>query len=251
MPLWEVEERLVGAPGTRVELELIRLGETRQVSFDLRPFDPPPVAFEESAGEDPVGVLRIARFEPATVAAARQALERAAAEGRERLLVDLRGVAGGDAAAAYGVGELFARGELGGLERKGNRLESFGGDAEPVWRGELVVLVSRGTLGAAEVLAAVLRQKAGAELVGERTFGWAGRQESADLASGARLFFTDAFYTGPDGEPLSRSLEPDLLVDAAGRGFREQDEPLGDLILEKGLERLRERAAEAGERKAA
>lgn len=265
MPLWDVQEQLVGAPGTRVELELIRQGENHHAAFELRAYEPPPVSFidapaaaatakpaEPAQATDPVGVLRIARFEPSTAAAVHQAL--AGASGRDRLLVDLRGVAGGDPAAAYAVAELFVRGELGGLERKGARLESFTGDADPIWRGHLVVLVTRGTLGAAEILATVLRQQAGAELVGERTFGWAGRQESADLASGGRLFFTDAFYTGPDGEPLSAGLEPDLLVDAFGRRFGERDEPVGDRILERGLERVRalaDEAAAASEKKAA
>lgn len=251
MPLWEVQEQLVGAAGSRLELELLRLGETLNVSFELAAFDPPPVEFTDSPGTEPVGIVRLARFEPATAAGVRRVLERAVEEGRDRLLVDLRGISGGDAEAAYRVAELFVSGELGGLERKGNRLATFTGEAEPVWRGKLVVLISRGSLGAAEILATVLRQGAGAELVGERTFGWAGRQDSADLSSGARLFFTDAFYTGPDGEPIADSLQPDLRVDAATRGFRERDEPVSDLILDKGLERLRELASEEQERKAA
>jgi carboxyl-terminal processing protease len=269
MPLWEVQEQLVGAPGTRIEMELIRMGESRQASLELRAFDPPPVSFTDAPGgggagsadaaaseafpvesAEPVGLLRVARFEASTAAAVRKAL--AGAAGRD-LLLDLRGVAGGDPTAAYAVAELFAKGELGGLTRKGARLESFAGEAEPVWRGHLVVLVSRGTLGAAEVLATVLRQKAGAELVGERTFGWAGRQDSVDIASGGRLFFTDAFYTGPDGSALKESLEPDHLVDASSRRFGDRDEPVGDLILERGLERVRALADEAavGEKKAA
>ena len=76
-----------------------------------------------------------------------------------------------------------------------------------------MILVDRGTLGAAEVFATVLRQKQKAELVGERTFGHAGRQGTAELSSGGRLLFTEAFYTGPDKKPLNEALKPDLLVD--------------------------------------
>ena len=250
-PLWEIQEQLVGEPGTRIDLELIRVGETHQVSLELKAFEPPPVGFQDSTGDDPVGILRVARFEASTAAAVRDALAGAARDGRDRLLLDLRGVAGGDPAAAYAVAEEFAQGDLGELERRGSRIEGFAGAAAPVWHGHLVVLVSRGTLGAAEVLATVLRQKAGAELVGERTFGWAGRQAATDLASGGRLFYTDAFYTGPDGVALSAGLDPDQLVDAGSRRFGERDEPVSDLILEKGLERVRALAAPAAEKKAA
>jgi len=101
-----------------------------------------------------------------------------------------------------------------------------------------VLLVDRGTLGAAEVFATVLRQKVKAELVGERTFGHAGRQAVADLSSGGRLLFTDAFYTGPDKKPLKEALKPDLLVDERSRTYLEKDVPIGDLILRRGVHRL-------------
>ena len=102
----------------------------------------------------------------------------------------------------------------------------------------MVVLVDRGSLGAAEVLATVLRQKIKAELVGERTFGYAGRQGSADLSTGGRLLFTDAFYTGPDKQPLNQELTPDLLVDERSRTFLEKDVPMSELILKRGVRRL-------------
>ena len=95
----------------------------------------------------------------------------------------------------------------------------------------MVILVDRGTLGAAEVFATVLRQKEKAELVGERTFGHAGRQGTAELSNGGRLLFTEAFYTGPDKKPLNEALKPDLLVDERSRTYLEKDMPMGELIL--------------------
>jgi C-terminal processing protease CtpA/Prc len=74
--------------------------------------------------------------------------------------------------------------------------------------------------------------------VGERTFGHAGRQGVADLSSGGRLLFTDAFYTGPDKKPLKEALKPDLLVDERSRTYLEKDVPIGDLILKRGVRRL-------------
>jgi len=101
-----------------------------------------------------------------------------------------------------------------------------------------VVLQDRGTLGAAEVLATVLRQRTGAKLVGERTFGYAGRQTEVGLSNGAVVQLTDAFYAGPDRERLRDGLKPDVLIDERSRSFNEQDKPLGDLILERGLRLL-------------
>ncbi|HUF79317.1 MAG TPA: S41 family peptidase, partial [Thermoanaerobaculia bacterium] len=123
---------------------------------------------------------------------------------------------------------------------------SFSGDG-PSWSGRLVVLTDRATLGPAEVLAAVLRQKAGAELVGQRTFGNAGRQAMVEMSSGAVLFLADAFYTGPDLEPLDEPLEPDVRVESRLRPVADTgaDEERPDAVLEKGLEILRQPAEKA------
>jgi carboxyl-terminal processing protease len=238
MPLWEMQELLARAPGTKVSLEVIRLGETVQASFELKAFAPPPARLETLEGAT---VLRVASFDPDTARQVRAALEQAAgpdSTAAGKLLVDLRGVAGGEPEVAYAVAELFAQGDLGVLADRNAAVRTFTGGAAPLWKGRTVVLVDRGTLGAAEVLATVLRQKVGAELVGERTFGHAGRQGAADLSSGGRLLFTDAFYTGPDKKPLSEALKPDLLVDDRSRTFLEKDVPLGDLILRRGVQRL-------------
>ncbi len=103
----------------------------------------------------------------------------------------------------------------------------------------MVVLVDRSTLGASEVLATVLRQKVKAELVGERTFGHAGRLGSAELSTGGSLLFTEAFYTGPDKEPIKEALKPDLLVDERSRTYLEKDVPMSELILKRAIRRLR------------
>ncbi|HYU35405.1 MAG TPA: S41 family peptidase [Thermoanaerobaculia bacterium] len=235
MPLWEIQEILAGKPGTKVPMEVIRLGEPVQVSFTLEPFEIPAPALTEVEGAP---VLRIPTFEADTAGRVKSLVEANAAKTRNGLVIDLRGVSAGDPEAAYGVAQLFAKGDLGALTRRSEALQSFSGNDAPVWQGKLVVLVDRGTLGAAEVLATVLRQKIKAELVGERTFGYAGRQGSADLSSGGRLLFTDAFYTGPDKHPLNQELTPDLLVDERSRTFLEKDVPMSDLILKRGVRRL-------------
>lgn len=242
MPLWEVEEALAGEPGTEVTLELLRRGDPVIATFTLAAFEPPSPSLDAVDG---VPVLRVPGFLPETREQVRELLATVAEADHDRLLLDLRGVAGGDPEAAYAVAELFADGPLGALTAQGEELASFRGESEPLWSGELVVLVTRGTLGAAEVLAEVLRQRTGAELVGEQTFGWAGRQDWAELPSGGRLYFTEAFYTAPDGEPLNDGLGPDLRVNRAS--FAERDRPLSELILERGLERLEELVTAAEE----
>jgi carboxyl-terminal processing protease len=235
MPLWEMQELLARRPGTRVPLELIRVGETVQATFDLKPFDPPPVSTEEV---EKLQMLRIPSFAPGTPGEVRKALEKVGPSSGGRLLIDLRGVAAGEPAVAYETAQLFANGDLGVLAGRDRTLQSYTGKDAPLYQGKMVILVDRGTLGASEVFATVLRQRVKAELVGERTFGHAGRQGLADLSSGGRLLFTDAFYTGPDKKPIKEALKPDLQVDERSRTYLEKDLPIGELILKRGVRRL-------------
>jgi carboxyl-terminal processing protease len=235
MPLWEMQEALAANPGTKVAMEMIRLGEPVQISFELKPFDAPPVSLEEVQG---VALLHIPSFDKETVAEVRDALTKNSGKIKDKLLIDLRGISSGDPEVAYATARLFTRGDLGALKRRAEDLQTFRADDKPVWQGKTVVLVDRGTLGASEVFATVLRQKEKAELVGERTFGHAGRLGTAELSTGGRLLFTEAFYTGPDNKPLNAALKPDLIVDERSRTYLEKDTPIDDLILRHGILRL-------------
>jgi carboxyl-terminal processing protease len=235
MPLWEIQEILAGKPGTKVSLELIRVGESVPATFELKPFDPPPVGVSDVEG---VPMLRIPSFEKGIAERVRGVLASAADRARPGLLVDLRGVSSGEPEVAYEVAELFAAGDLGALKRRDQELAAYSGQEQPIWQGRIVVLVDRSTLGAAEVLATVLRQKVKAELVGERTFGHAGRLGTTELTSGGRLLFTEAFYTGPDRTPIQDALKPDLLVDERSRTYLEKDVPMSELILRRAVRRL-------------
>ena len=235
MPLWEMQEILAGKPGTKVSMELIRLGEPVQASFVLAPFTPPPPSLTETQG---VALLRIPTFDAETAGQVQKLLAENAAATRHGLLVDLRGVSSGDPEAAYATARLFTNGDLGILKRRAEELKTFTADGKPAWQGRAVVLVDRGTLGAAEIMATVLRQKIKSDLVGERTFGHAGRQGMAELSTGGRLLYTEAFYTGPDKKPIRESIKPDLLVDERARTYLEKDVPMTELILRRAVQRL-------------
>ncbi|MGE0641433.1 MAG: S41 family peptidase [Thermoanaerobaculia bacterium] len=238
MPVWAINHELVSATGKSVELEIVRNGETRKVSLPMaeQPFPPPTIA---DAGGYPM--LSLPRIDDAAIAPARSllgALPPATPEAPAKLIVDLRGVSGGSPDAAYALAGLFARGPLGELREKEKSLRTFASDAEPVYQGEIVVLVNGYTAGAAEIVAAALRQSAGAKLIGTPSFGWAGERSRLELSSGARLLVTTSFFNAADGKPLHEALAPDLLVDDLGRRFEEREEPLSQLILDRALRYL-------------
>lgn len=238
-PLLRLQQILAGEPGTVVTLERLRQGNKETVEMTLAEYPRPAVVLEAMKG---VAVLRVPGFYGHTaesVAASLEALSRGAEalpglEMAGKLVVDLRGVAGGEEPVAYDVAGLFVQGELGALERRGEALETFTSEDEPIWTGRLVVLVDRGTQGPAEILTKVLEASRDAVLVGEPSFGHSGRQDLVTLSDGGRLRITGAFFTGPDREPLTEPLVPDLRV----RRWVSEEGDADDPILERGLQFL-------------
>jgi carboxyl-terminal processing protease len=244
LPLWRIEKALTAAPGTKVKLEVLRAGETEDFTLELAEFQPP-VAYVETYQDVPR--LRVASFSKDAAAVVGRLL--GSIQGGE-ILIDVRGTAFGEVERAYEVAKLFAGGDLGFLMKREEKLETYSGAPSQSWRGKAVVLVDRGTQGAAEVFAQILRQRGGAKLVGQPTFGFAGRSKVIDLDAGGSIVLTDAFFTGPDGKPVSEGLEPDVLVGDRARSFKELGESLEDLILERALDVLHDQTG-ATEKKAA
>jgi carboxyl-terminal processing protease len=235
LQVWQIEGHLASHRDRTVAVGVMRQG--KHVDLELAAVESGPLPAAATNRVEDLPVLKISRFDGETEAAVSRELQQVGAGGK--LIVDLRGTAGGDVEAAYRVADLLATGELGSLKSRDEVRKRYAASGQPVWDGNLVVLVDRGTLGAAEVLAAVLDDAAEATLVGEPTFGFAGHIVQVELSSGALLELSDAFYTGPDGELLDSSIEPDLLVDERSRTLREKDLSVDELILQRGLGALR------------
>ena len=236
MPLWRLQTWLAEDSGS-VQIELLRRGKSLEVELSLGPYEriAPSVRLEEG-----VPVLRIASFENETVAGVEGLLEGVEVSGSPRLVVDVRGVAGGSHEAAIRVAGLFATGVLGELRGREETIATFDSDAEPRWQGRLAVLADGGCQGPCEVFLAAAKEVSGADFVGHRTFGHAGRRASRDLSTGATLFFTDAFYSLPGGEVINQGLEPEIRVEANRQVLGGGESTGGDPFLERALELLME-----------
>ncbi|MDX1502031.1 MAG: S41 family peptidase, partial [Thermoanaerobaculia bacterium] len=152
MPLWQIRTLFAGPPGTEIAVEYLRRGLPESTQVTLGPFDRPQPALVTREG---VGILTLPRVGDPAVAQVRRLLEEMVEAGSSRLIVDLRGSAGGDPAAAYRIADLFvAPGRLGELREAEATVEVFDSEAEPLWRGRLAVLTDRGTQGASEIVAA-------------------------------------------------------------------------------------------------
>lgn len=97
----------------------------------------------------------------------------------------------------------------------------------------VIILVNEGSASASEIVAGALRDRLGAVLVGEQTFGKGTVQESKDLAGGAGLHVTTSKWILPSGQEINeKGLTPDVVVSL------EDDEEGIDEQLEKAVELL-------------
>ena len=235
MPMWQITTFLAPEPGQSIEMELIRGGNSMDVEFQTAAYEHPAPTLTPVENKEGISVLRIPSLEKASGDVVSRLLDQVPAG--SKLLVDLRSASAGDPERAYSVADLFVDGELGSLlNGEAETLETFKGSSARSFKGQLGVLVDRGTLGAAEVLASVLHQ-GGARLLGEPTFGHAGKSKLVALGGGAYIDLTESFYAGPNGERLNEGLKPDQIV---RRRFDFEEDESTDTVLDKAIELFEE-----------
>ncbi|MCP4202492.1 MAG: PDZ domain-containing protein [bacterium] len=233
-PLWEAQVIFAGEPGTELAIDVLRQGQPMEFELKLGEFEPEGPTVEIREG---VALLRITHFEPGLVEQLESLLESpevVASSGR--VILDLRSVAGGDFGTALAAADLFVDGELGELRGRSEVVETYASARESIWSGRLVLLTDRGSQGASEVFAVVLRQLAEAATVGGGTFGHAGRTTSRTLSDGAELYYTDAFYVAPDGTVLDAGLSPDYRVTGSSLRLSDTDRSFDDLVIERAID---------------
>lgn len=161
--------------------------------------------------EPSVALVRVVTFGNLTVEELEAVLGRLQKEGVRRVVLDVRGNAGGPLDAAVGVCRLFlpagaaivsTRGRDGGV------LESYETDEPgPFASGiDLAVLIDGDTASASEIVAAALQDHGRAVVVGGRSFGKGTVQHLLPLETGRSILkLTVASYWRPSGTNIHRS----------------------------------------------
>lgn len=130
------------------------------------------------------------------------------------LILDLRYCHGSDYAAAVQTASRFVLAETDLLDFGSGMLR--GGKGTNAIRLPCVVLVNRQTSGAAEALAALLRQHVGALVLGSPTANQAKVYKSVDLSNGRRIHIATGNLRGPELDSLSaQGVVPDVSFESA------------------------------------
>lgn len=275
--LYDAKQLLNGTGGTEVKLRILR-ANARPLTVAVKRGAFRAAAAEGKMEAGRIGILRVNSFAPGEAADVKSRLQDLVKQGAQKIVVDLRGTAGGSIDEAVSVANLFIKdGMLAQTSgREGKTLKTFAADPKAaIFHGPVVALIDAGTAGAAEVVASSFIERNRGQVVGEKSFGAGAEQQLFTLRGGDGLLLTTVKWASAAGKPflgedrshsgvmpsvevkrpdLADAIDPDDLTgndddQAAKPGqLNEKPEapdssaakPVEDLQMKKALELLRE-----------
>jgi len=202
--LYDARQLLNGAAGSEVKLRILRANSLPlTLTVKRGSFRAPAAEARMEAGK--IGVLRINSLDSGEAADARARLQELLKQGAQKIVLDLRSVAGGEIQEGVTVANFFIRdGQIAKtIGREQKVLKSFEADPKvAVFSGPVVVLIDSGTAGAAEVVASAFLEDKRGDVVGEKSFGAGAEQELFTLRDGDGLLLTTVKWASGSGKPF-------------------------------------------------
>lgn len=205
----EVFDKLRGPRGSSVHITLVREGEKEPLEYDIVreqiPIFSVPYAFML---RPEVGYVRMIRFSATTSDELTKALQKLEEQGMKKLVLDLRGNAGGYLNEAIAVSDKFLPAgkkivyTVGRLPDANEEYASSGRGDETTC--PLVVMVDHGSASASEIVSGAMQDWDRGLVVGETTFGKGLVQRQYQLPNSGALLLTVARYFTPSGRLIQR-----------------------------------------------
>ena len=239
MQVWQMRSAL--RSNGPVKLQILHGGEVKRSEITVSPaqFHPLKVGAETISG---VAYVKVPYFEKGSAAEFRAALEDAHKRGIRKLIVDVRGNAGGSVEEAItAADDLLTSGVITALEGRTVEAKKWQADRESIYDGELEVLVDMSTAAGGEIFASAIRGNNRGKVVGVTTYGKAIVQKFIPLSSGGGVQMTVGHYTTPDLKAITEAgVKPDVVVDLSAQALEDPEKKDNreevDLILEKALQ---------------
>jgi carboxyl-terminal processing protease len=221
LTLNQAAEKMRGAPGTEVRLEIVRKDVAEPLNLTLtRQVIKVSSVLQRDEGGD-VGYIRLTQFNSGVANELEQAVKALSSKiPPDRLkgyILDLRNNPGGLLDQAVRVaGAFLISGEIVSIRgRDADQVQRFNAAPGDLIDGRpLIVLINGGSASASEIVAGALQDQKRATIVGSRTFGKASVQTIIPLGQGnGALRLTTARYYTPSGHSLqAQGIAPDIEV---------------------------------------
>jgi carboxyl-terminal processing protease len=213
--LYDARQLLNGAPGSEVKLRVLRAG-TRPFVMNVRrgAVQVPGAESRMEAGK--IGVIKVNSLAEGEAADVKTRLQELLKQGAQKVVLDLRGVAGGSLDEGVKVANLFIReGALAQTVGRGNKpLKSHAADPKAtIFEGPTNVLIDRGSAAAAEIVASAFLEHKRGDVVGVKSFGAGAEQQLFTLRGGDGLLLTTVKWASSAGKPfLGDGVKPSVEV---------------------------------------
>lgn len=202
--LYDAKQLLAGASGSEIKIRVLRAGTSPMtLTIKREKFKPTTPEIKIEAGK--VGVLQLHSLASGESVNVKNKLQELLKQGTQKIVLDIRGVAGGDLNEGIAVTNLFIKeGVLAQtIGREGKVQKTFNADASKhLYEGQTVVLIDNGTAGAAEIIAAAFIESKRGEVVGEKSFGAGAEQQLFTLRDGDGLLLTTVKWASASGKPF-------------------------------------------------
>lgn len=259
-----IQLMLEGAPGSQLQIAVIRPRQAVPQKITLNRVVVSEPAMSDTLYENSsILYLKPYILDREHVQEVEQKLKSMSHSGTKKILLDLRDVSSGDEAEGVRLANFFLQsGTIATLQGQKFSKQTFTAEPSKTLNATapLVVLVNRGTAGAAELVAAAILDNKRGDLVGEKTFGEGSQQKTFELPDGGAIILSIAKYSSPSGKKIEdEAVTPGTLVASKVDTGDDTDEtdanantnanapkhatPQPDDQLNKGLEMLKAKAA--------
>ncbi|MBZ5504040.1 MAG: PDZ domain-containing protein [Acidobacteriia bacterium] len=217
LSLAAVKNHLVGEPGSRLELTIIRTRKIEPQKMTVVRDVVTLPAVQEQLTADNVGVIKAVVLTKGKAAEIAEKIKSLQKKGAKKLVLDLRYDSEGDEEEGVAVANLFlGKGTIGTLQ--GQKFEKVTYTADPqkkITDLPLAVLVNRGTAGAAELVASAILDNTRGDVLGDKTFGEGSVQKLIEVPDGSALILSVAKYYTSNGKVIQDTgITPNILVAA-------------------------------------
>jgi len=214
LSLAAIKNHLSGDSGSRLDMTIIRTRKIEPQKITVvRDVVPLPAVQEQLQGD--VGIVKAQVLTKGKAQEIADKIKSVQKKGAKKLVLDLRYNSDGDEEEGVAVANLFlGKGTIATLQGQKYDKVTYIADAQKkVTDLPLVVLVNRGTAGAAELVASAIQDNQRGDVVGDKTFGEGSIQKLIEVPDGSALILSVAKYYTPNGKIIQDTgVTPNVLV---------------------------------------
>lgn len=215
MSLAEIKSTMSGEKGSNLDCTIIRIRKIEPQKISItRDLVTPPAATEQlmADGVGYIKALELNKGKAQEIATKVKSLQK---QGVKKLILDLRDDSEGDEEEGVATANLFLNhGLIAYLEGQKYARVTYNADPQKkITDLPLVVMVNRGTSGAAEIVAASILENARGDVLGDKTFGDGSVQKLIEVPDGSALILSVAKYYTPKGKAIQENgITPNIEV---------------------------------------